>query len=162
MHVSIRGRVSPSIAPMTLVGASCTNGAPQSQPAASAPISQPVAPANRPAPPARNRCEANGERPKSTGRGEIIRHYRDRDPAVPTWEAPGGTKDRADLASGSRDQSVNSATADSIPRLGLTAASGSGNGTFGSVSYATTQGADLIQPIGRLTFPGERGNATSV
>lgn len=107
-------------------------------------------------------CLEKGEWSKSepiaalvTDKGAIIRHYRD---TAPAWEAADATKVHAFLANGSPDQTVPSATPQSIPQLGLKTVPGDGNGTFGAVTYvirANTKGG--IHPDGPCKLaPGER------
>ncbi|MFN0104792.1 MAG: DUF3455 domain-containing protein [Bryobacteraceae bacterium] len=106
-------------------------------------------------------CEADGKWSRSepigalvTQKGEIIRHYRDKAPAAPAWEAADGTKVHAMLANGKPDQSVDSAIPNSIPQLGLNVVPGDGKGTFGRVAYiirANTKGG--MQPAGSCKLP---------
>jgi hypothetical protein len=87
-------------------------------------------------------CEADGEWSKAepiaalvTEKGVSIRHYRDITPAAPTWEASDGSKAHANLVNGKPDQSIDSATPDSIPQLGLKITPSGGEGMLGRVTY---------------------------
>jgi len=88
-----------------------------------------------------------------TDDGQAIRHFKDTSPPVATWEASDGSKVHAVLDNGKPDQSMPSATPNSIPQLGLKAAS-DGQGFLGHVVYVirtNTKGG--IHPDTACTLP---------